>query len=340
MTTESSIPEWRLLDPVTEGEAFWNACLEKLSGFGYTQLYEWGEHRRAEGWTPLRWLAEDDNGPVTMVQVLYKPASKFLGLLWIPGGPAGDVDLLDVSFIRDVSTEVKAPIIYARLLVESQKSDEGCETLARKGWRPTKFKLRSGLTAKMVLKDRHSLYKGISRDWRGKLNKFRRSGLRIELWNAPEVDSMLTVFSEMESIKNLARLYTKQELSSFLDHFSGRLNVFRCVNREGSTIAIDSIIVTKKHGWIPFAAANSEARKAGVGNALKVHLLEHCIDIGIVDLDYCGIDPERNPGVTKFKLRSGAVPYEYLGEWSWSNLPGLCSAIDLGLTLRRRLRAH
>ncbi len=63
----------RVVDATADEAAAWDAHAVR-SPFGETlQSHTWGEIKRREGWTPLRYRIEDDDGPVAVVALQEKP---------------------------------------------------------------------------------------------------------------------------------------------------------------------------------------------------------------------------------------------------------------------------
>jgi lipid II:glycine glycyltransferase (peptidoglycan interpeptide bridge formation enzyme) len=68
--------------------------------------------------------------------------------------------------------------------------------------------------------------------------------------------------------------------------------------------------------------------------------VEACLQRGVTVYDLNGIDPIRNPGVTRFKERTGAVSTEYLHHWEWATSDKVRYLMNLVKYVRDRYQAR
>ena len=55
-------PVWTWTHDRDASASSWNAALVRLADANVFQSHEWGEHKRASGWEPLRLVARDASG--------------------------------------------------------------------------------------------------------------------------------------------------------------------------------------------------------------------------------------------------------------------------------------
>lgn len=326
----------RYLDPGSADE--WDTWLGAFRGFGFEQSYRWANHRLEHGWKPFRWYAVDDEGRVACIaQGLLKALPFSVGMLWIPGGPVGDMTRLDEGFIDRVRQDLSQRFLYVRFFCHKETSDQDARALGRAGWRRVPVKLRSGYSMCLDLaKDTDSLLAAMSRSWRRNLRRFERSGLTVTRWTSPEPREMRDIYDAMEEIKGLETQFTLRELKSLFDQFGHEIALFRCVAADGTTVALRGCLIRGDTAWDLFAAAGAAARDSYATYGLMWRIMRHCKEVGVTHYDLSGIDPNGARGVYDWKRRTGAEELEYLGEWQWTNFSPLSWLANIPVRLKGR----
>jgi len=328
---------WKILNDKTAAKV-WNSHLKQLQDYTYFQLYEWGEHRRSYGWTPLRCIAyNDDKEILGMVQVLYRRYKFGVGTMWISGGPVGDISSWNQDLRALLLETTKSKLLYIRFFSNRKITKKDKDFIISKGWKPCRHKLRSGLSMKLDLdKNLEEIQKDMSRNWRRNLKRSTKSKLPISQWVNPDFDEIRAVYQSMESYKGLQVQFSKEELQCMFQKFGEKIVLYKCLDKEGQVVALRGCVILHHFGWDLFAATSSSGRKLYASYALFWELLKHCVNSGVKEYDLMGIDPINNSGVYNFKKGTGAEYIKYLGEWDWATNPILRWAANIKVYLLRR----
>ncbi|QDC51233.1 peptidoglycan bridge formation glycyltransferase FemA/FemB family protein [Candidatus Methylopumilus universalis] len=301
-----------------------------VSGFpgGFYQTYGWGEVRRVAGWLPMRILARRGAKVVALANILVK--QKFgVAVCWIPGGPLGDAELLNSEFRKALRFLLGTSFFYCRINI--LRSDNGNEAsfLYDAGWRRPQTAMTSGLTMIYPLMGNEGERLGrASVNWRHNLKRSKRHDLVIEHWKNPDIDAIIALYREMESLKSIPIQLSSEELKAILEHCEKQVILYRCQDVDGRLLAIRAAGVCGLSAMDLLAVAGKDARKVYASYATLWALLDHCNMLGLYEYDLSGVDPAGNKGVFDFKLGTGASVTRCLGEWEMSSFFGLRYAFN------------
>jgi hypothetical protein len=334
MGAEFSMVIWSEFD---EGAVAWDAAMERLAGVTLYQIYAWGEARSALGWKPVRLVARDEKqNIVALVQGLARRAGPGVSLCWIPGGPAGAVEVCGAELRAALLRAVGTAWLYCRMnaLRPSQADDVG--SLVTRGWKRPWHLLTTGLSLSYDLRpDEVARRAAASGNWRHNLRRSDKYGLVVTRWNEPVAEEISTIYRDMEALKGLEQQHSLEEIRAMLNTLGDRLILFRCRDASGTTIALRGCGYFGAQAWDLLAAAAPAARKVYASHAILWAITEECRRLGVENYDLSGVDPIGNKGVYDFKKGTGAAHQQYLGEWEWSNLPGLRWAANLAMRFRK-----
>ena len=305
----------------------WDEYVGTLSGNFY-QTYGWGEVRRVAGWHPLRLVARCETQVAAVASVLFK--RRFgIAVCWIPGGPLGSSGLLNASFRKALGDALGTKLFYCRLSLLRIDAGDERDILASSGWTRPKTTMTSGLSMSYLLSDdQPTRLKLASSNWRHNLKRANKYNLRVEHWIRPDHEAISRLYREMEALKSLPMQHSAQELKSIFENCQKEILVYRCLNSDGHLLAIRAAGLSAVKAVDLLAVAGSEARKVYASHATLWALLNHCNELGLQEYDLGGVDPTGNKGVFDFKQGTGATLIEYLGEWEWSAVPGLSTAVN------------
>ena len=312
--------KWILAKDIQGNE--WDKQLFKFSNYDFYQCYDWGEYKKQFGWYPYRFLAIDsENKILGMSQLLLKKLPLSIGMLWCPGGPVGDKNLINKDFINTCFNETKKRILYIRIRPKYQYSERLEMKLKNDGWKESIFKITNGSSMYLNLDiSEKEIMNNLSKNWRRNLNRYKYEDVIISKWNNIEADEMIKVYRDLEKFKNIKMQYSDHELKKILLFFKGKIILFRCDNLKGDLVAFRGAIVLGNNAYDFFAATNHSARKLYASNKLLMTIMLECKSMNISYYDLSGIDPINNPGVYNFKKGTGAKHFQSIGEWDWSNI--------------------
>lgn len=326
---------WRLLAAADE-LADWD---DRLSAFADHSIYQtcaWGEHRRAMGWTPYRWACHAGNTIISMAQGLVRRYRCGIGVIWIPGGPVGDIGAWGQELQECIRRDTRLNFIYCRLNLSRASDRNDSMRLAAGGWRPPRSPLTSAASLLYDLTQAESdRIRASSKNWRHNLKRSHKGSFTVAPWANPNVAEMRAVYEEMEGLKRLPLQHSDANLRSLYEHLDKHLITYACRDPQGKLLAFRACAVFGDKAWDMLAATSAAGRKTYASYATFWALTQECHRRGIWQYDLSGIDREANRGVYDFKTGTGAAPIEYLGEWEWAS-PGLFALPANWLIGRRR----
>lgn len=110
--------------------------------------------------------------------------------------------------------------------------------------------------------------------------------------------------------------------------------------KDGVDLGAMTIGAAASNGIYLFGATTDAGRRSNTGHFLMWQAIQHCKSHGLEWFDLGGIDPENNPGVTQFKLRTGGVEIVAPGPYQYQP-PGLtASLISLAETVHQRVKGR
>jgi lipid II:glycine glycyltransferase (peptidoglycan interpeptide bridge formation enzyme) len=312
--------EWKLLSHPEELRA-WDSNLMQFADYNYCQTLAWGDYRAYFGWKLYRWAAYTENGePVALMQGLLRIYPGRIGVLWVPGGPIGDISLMNKDSQRLIVQTTGIKRLYCR--ISSTRAYRAGDSLMLKhqGWNRAIRPLGSGMSMLYdVIKDGQSRLENCSTNWRHNLNRSGKYNLTIQQLNNPDLDTITVIYRDMEAYKDIGQQYSRQELERMFDVFRDKLVFYGCTDEAGELIAFRGCALLGVKAWDLLAATTVKGRNLYASYPLFWKLIEHCVNAGITSYDMGGIDPYGNKGVYHFKKGTGAKEIEYLGEWEWSS---------------------
>jgi lipid II:glycine glycyltransferase (peptidoglycan interpeptide bridge formation enzyme) len=331
--------DWSLVD--TEQSLNWEGWLTQFAYSSVFQNWGWGEYKQAEGWCPLRFVARDNGESIlAMAQVLVRRLPGGIKFIWVPGGPlchgaSPHWDALLKSFHAQLAQVVGR--CYVRCSMMQPHTSETADVLARTLNRPS-VKLNSGYSVFLDLTDAEPVWlSSISSKHRYYVRKSKAAGL---VWRYGANDTIFSSLVELTERMSREKSLPPQGMS--LDQLV-RLRTFLPDAPRALVGFLDEEPVTAclalrcgQNAFYSTAATVGRGREASAAYAMAAELRSRLRDEGVKLLDFGGIDlAPQGAGVAHFKLGFGGQKVEYLGEWEWSNLPGLRCAINLVMKYRK-----
>lgn len=305
----------------------WDRELDSLSGSFY-QSYGWGEVKRASGWEPIRLVAKVNGSIIALITGLLKRKGPIV-VFWVPGGPAGDIGVLNPTFHEVLTNICKTRLLYCRISLLRQGELDEIDCLVNSEWVRPKVLLSSGLTMHYSLVGEESeRLKKATGNWRHNLKRSMRYGLRVEACDSPNLVEISALYREMEDIKFLKVQHTDDELAQIFANCSDNIILYQCRDNEGRLLAIRAAAYCGSRAMDLLAVAGARARRVYASHATLWALLNHCSQAGLTEYDLSGVDPIANKGVYDFKHGTGASLINCLGEWEWASTPFLRKIVN------------
>jgi len=331
---------------VTNGEAarWWDAQLIGAEDYSVFQSFGWGEFKRREGWQPCRIAGCNPQGRIAaMVQVLVKTLPLGFAVGWAPGGPAmlfngkpamRDIDLPGLFAALEAST----PRILVRFDSNIPTQSELVQEFGVLCRRP-RARLNSGCSIRFDISRGADFFTAqMSSKHRYYLRKAAAAPLRWEAGIGDrDIASLTSLHSEMTRNKGLNLQSMSAEQCAALRSALGP---------QGITILsgfLDDRPVTScltldfhQKSFYLVAATAKAGREIGASYAMLPQLVAVLNKKGIKQFDFGGVAPDspKSKGVYHFKKGFGGEAVEYLGEWEWTSVPLLSSAINIYMKYR------
>jgi lipid II:glycine glycyltransferase (peptidoglycan interpeptide bridge formation enzyme) len=333
MSDSVSGHRWESMD---EGAAAWDAQLEGFESFTLYQEHAWGEHRRAQGWRPHRWLARDGSGKaIAAVQGLHRSLPGGGAMVWATGIGSVSLPACGESLRQRILRDTGARWLYVRLSFTVVNRPEDEQQLRDAGWRPVSHRLRTGFSMRLDLsRSEEELSAALSKNWRRNLRRAEKRDDRVERWERPDLDEILALYASMEQHKEIAQQFSAEELSGLFRHFSDRIALFAARSASGELLAIRGCTWLGHRAWDLFAATGPEGRNAYSAYRCCWEMLLDARRRGVQGFDFMGVEPSEESGVFLFKRGTGAELIEYLGEWEWASLRPIAWAANRVLRSR------
>ena len=114
----------------------WDAIVLALPNFTVYQSSQWASHKTSSGWSISRFVHIDrSNTPTTAAQCLVRRTPFNTAVVWIPGGPIGDLQNIDEELALIIKKTLGVSFIYIRCSVMEGSTLEGTKQLSSHGWR-------------------------------------------------------------------------------------------------------------------------------------------------------------------------------------------------------------
>ena len=311
--------KWTLLSS-EDALADWDANLIRFQDYSYSQMRSWGDYRGCFGWQPCRLAAFNDTGEITaMMQGLLRKYSGGFGILWVPGGPVGDISAWNRELQQTIVKATGIKRLYCRITPTRSYRAADAIALKSQGWSRTCQPMLSGMSMLYQCgEEEQSRLKSCSGNWRHNLRRSQKFNLSIKRWSPPNIDTMIAIYSELQEYKVISEQYSRHELDKIIEIFGDKIVLYCCTDETGDLIAFRGCALIGEKAWDLFAATTAKGRNLYASYLLFWTLIEHCSNTGVALYDMGGIDPHMNEGVYHFKKGTGAKEIEYLGEWEWA----------------------
>ena len=301
----------------------WHQLASSLDNFNLYQSAEWSEHKRNSGWLNCRIVALDSQAIIhSAAQCLYRKGPLNSVVVWIPGGPIGNLNYVSDGFVSELKSHLQTKLIYIRSSIMSTSSDETTSQLTNNGWfrAATTIGALASLIYELDVNEQERLER-CSSNWRRNLKRSSRNAQPAYLWDSPSAQAISNAYSNMDEFKNvkgvsLAR--SVDEIQSVIDNFGDKLLCVRIDDVNGNPLAIRAAICIDSKAWDFIALTTHSGRKTYASHAVFWCMANACAQRGMKQIDLSGIDIKNNRGVYDFKKGTGARQIDFQGEWEIS----------------------
>lgn len=315
------------------------------------QSYEWGEVKRGDGWTPLRFTAEEGGEIKAAVQLLQKKILSF-SILYAPRGPV--LDHHDAAVYDFLLAELEKQGAARRAIFFQMDPDVGegdaavAEYLGRKGFiaRPGGFFRLEQPRSVFRLDLRRSageIFDGFTPSARRDIRIAERNGVVCAAEEGPEaLERYYALLRNTGSRKNfLVRPYSFQKrlYGALAPRGMAKLYFARYRGEDAASALVCSF---GRKSWYMYAGTGLKYPKLNAGCFLVWEIIKRLKEGGCEMFDLRGAGawdlpghPER--GVYEFKRKFSPDFCRFIGECYLVFRPGLFSAMSALESVLRRL---
>ena len=335
MTDQHGISNWSNWDGTDDQ---WDNIVLKLSNYNVYQSAQWARHKASSGWSTIRMVRQSHGSVEVAAQCLLRQAPFKSVVVWIPGGPIGNLSLVDSQLVVILKQALEAKLIYVRCSIMSPRSSAVAKDLVSHGWRLSPHVI--GAWASLIHHldvDQDTRLTRCSSDWKRNLKRSKKIVNQPYSWTNPdaaEISAAYSLMDQFKQVKGLSLARSVQELQSLIETFGNNLLLFRSDDIDGSPLAIRGALRFGDVLWDFIALTTPSGRKTSASYAVFWILAETSFQLGIKEFDLSGIDPVNNRGVYDFKKGTGADQIDFQGEWEIAS-PKILRSVASKLISRR-----
>ena len=320
MISPTQLSNWQVWD---EADSRWDLIISQFSDGSIYQTTKWAKHKESSGWQVIRLVKLDRNHPVAAAQCLFRRGPLGSVVIWVAGGPIGDIDSVSSDFVNIVKQQTSARFLYIRVAVMRQTDAASANALTTQGWRQSSAIIGTKSSLVHSLDVEESIRRSrCSSNWKRNLKRSAQNEGLTYIWKSPDAKSIADAYAQMDEfkdIKGVSLARSCDDLQSVINTFGDSLILVRSDDKDGAPLAIRGALLFNVTAWDFIAVTTPAGRKKYASHAVFWALAEQCFQLGIKQFDLGGIDPVNNRGVYDFKKGTGTTQVDYLGEWETSS---------------------
>jgi lipid II:glycine glycyltransferase (peptidoglycan interpeptide bridge formation enzyme) len=329
----------------------WNGAIEEwdesLSAFADNTVFQsfgWGEYKKAEGWTPVRYLCVGVMGEKhAIAQILIKNLPFSMAFVWIPGGPVFDFTGFKNTEVVELSNKLICKIReeYPRSLIRLNSHRENDNNLSYefdKVFFKPYAQLNSGFSVQIKLKQFVVMLRNnMTSKHRYYTKKAAEKGLRWhEGYSDNQLITFVSMYDEMVKYKKLPyNVCSLEALFKMRENMGASLLVLTGFLGE-TPVASCLVLVFGQKAFYMSASTSRLGREISASYAMFEQLINILDARSISDFDFGGVDLDKKSaaGVNHFKIGFGGKVIEYLGEWESASSMIVRVLINLAIRIK------
>jgi len=314
------VSNWAVWD---QTPADWDAALQKFPSHNLYQSARWGEFKATSGWVIMRMVCINSGEIETMAQALVKRTPLKSIIVWIPGGPIGEIGNCDAHFKKLIISITKARFSYFRMGLMDQRDQATSDSLNSHGWNLCSRSLGAIETVKLDLsQSEEQVFSQSTSNWSRNLKRSGRLQNSPYVWSNPDAQVVCAALDQMTEYKQVANqisTFDYDSMRKLFSSFSTELIVVRVDDEDGQLLSLRAGLLIGEKGWDIIAVTTPGGRKNYSSYAVFQRLMSELTISGCKEYDLSGIDAANNPGVYNFKKGTGGTLFAYQGEWETSS---------------------
>ena len=322
MISPSQQNNWQVWDEADDG---WDLIVSQFSDGSIYQSSKWAKHKESSGWQAIRLIKFYQNHHVAAAQCLFRRGPLGSVVVWVAGGPIGDIESVSPDFVNIVKQQTSARFLYIRIAVMRKTDVASSNALAAQGWRQSSAIIGTKSSLVHSLDAEESIRRSrCSTNWKRNLKRSAQNEKSTYIWKSPDAKSISDAYAQMDEFKNIKGVSLSRsinDLQSVINTFGDSLILVRSDDQDGAPLAVRGALLFNETAWDFIAVTTPTGRKKYASHAVFWALAEQCFQLGIKQFDLGGIDPVNNRGVYDFKKGTGTAQVDYLGEWETSSPP-------------------
>ena len=322
MISPSQQNNWQVWDEADDG---WDLIVSQFSDGSIYQSSKWAKHKESSGWQAIRLIKFYQNHHVAAAQCLFRRGPLGSVVVWVAGGPIGDIESVSSDFVNIVKQQTSARFLYVRIAVMRKTDVASSNALTGQGWRQSSAIIGTKSSLVHSLDAEESIRRSrCSTNWKRNLKRSAQNDKSTYIWKSPDAKSISDAYAQMDEFKNIKGVSLSRsidDLQSVINTFGESLILVRSDDQDGAPLAVRGALLFNETAWDFIAVTTPTGRKKYASHAVFWALAEQCFQLGIKQFDLGGIDPVNNRGVYDFKKGTGTAQVDYLGEWETSSPP-------------------
>ncbi len=175
--------------------------------------------------------------------------------------------------------------------------------------------------------------------WRRNIRKAEKSGVVVEHGSYEDLGSFHNIYVETaqrDGFTARGLVYFQRMWKAMTAEDPSRLALY-VARHDGRVLAATTMVRVGDHAWYSYGASANEGREVRPSNAIQWAMICDAHAAGASTYNLRGISDTLDPtdrlfGLINFKLGTGGVAKEYVGEWDYPLRPVLARAFNLYLS--------
>jgi len=182
---------------------------------------------------------------------------------------------------------------------------------------------------------------GFNQLWRRNIKKAAKDGVEVTQGGYDDLADFHELYVETAGRDRFTPRplhYFQRMWTVMREEDAGRIRLY-LARRDGVLLAATTLVTVGDHAWYSYGASSTEGREHRGSNAVQWQMISDAHAAGAAVYDLRGISDTLDPedhlfGLIQFKLGTGGVAVEYLGEWDFPLSPVLHRAFTMYLNRR------
>ncbi len=201
--------------------------------------------------------------------------------------------------------------------------------LRRQGWRPVRSD--HGFSAgqpqfvfqlPLAGRSEDDLLKGMNQQWRRNIKKADKAGVVVKQGSPDALAAFHALYAETAARDGFTPRplsYFQRMFAALLAEDSDRIRLY-LAHHESDLVAATTWVRVGNHTWYSYGASSTAKRDVRGSNAIQWQMIRDAIAVGADVYDLRGItdtldNNDPHIGLIQFKVGTGGVVVEYVGEW-------------------------